>query len=190
MPEPTDDPRVRRLAEERLRIAHEPYGSKASLDRLLPDEQQLCLDEAALWLRAAIAAGIVPAAEADFTEARAAFMSIGRTPSLEGLRTELHIEGRPALVGRYCGAEMGRMHDVPGYEHVLSIKPQLLFEYDESTAEEQPAVETCGKCKQPFDPADKRFDGRARYRQTPYCRGCIDRCHNSDNAEHRCAICA
>lgn len=64
MPEPTTtDPRVRRIAEERLRIAHEPYGSKASLDRLMPDEQQLCLDEAALWLRAAIAAGIIPAAE-------------------------------------------------------------------------------------------------------------------------------
>lgn len=63
MPEPSADPRVRRIAEERLRIAHEPHGTTARLDRLTPDEQKLCLDEAALWLRAAIAAGIIPAAE-------------------------------------------------------------------------------------------------------------------------------
>ncbi|MCX5601581.1 hypothetical protein OOK29_25865 [Streptomyces phaeochromogenes] len=57
----------------------------------------------------------------------------------------------------------------------------------------QPAAdtsETCGKCKQPFDPTDTRFDGRARYHLTPYCRGCVDRCHDNEIADHRCVICA
>ncbi|MFE2967541.1 hypothetical protein ACFXKC_28485 [Streptomyces sp. NPDC059340] len=60
-------------------------------------------------------------------------------------------------------------------------------------AAEQPAVEAseaCGKCKQPFDPSDTRFDGRARYHLTPYCRGCVDRCHDTEIADHRCVICA
>ncbi|MFF7880983.1 hypothetical protein ACH40F_08105 [Streptomyces sp. NPDC020794] len=60
-------------------------------------------------------------------------------------------------------------------------------------AVEQPAVaesETCGKCKRPFDPADTAFDGRARYHLTPYCRGCVDRCHDNEIADHRCVICA
>ncbi|MFF7067338.1 hypothetical protein [Streptomyces pseudovenezuelae] len=52
------------------------------------------------------------------------------------------------------------------------------------------AEEACGKCRQPFDPADTRFDGRARYHETPYCRGCVDRCHDNEIADHRCVICA
>jgi hypothetical protein len=50
--------------------------------------------------------------------------------------------------------------------------------------------EACGKCRQPFDPADTRFDGRARFYLTPYCRGCVDRCHDNEIADHRCVICA
>ncbi|MFF3643421.1 hypothetical protein [Streptomyces sp. NPDC002564] len=53
--------------------------------------------------------------------------------------------------------------------------------------EEQPA---CAKCRTPFDPADTRFDGRARHYDTPYCRGCVDRCHDNEIADHRCVICA
>lgn len=63
----------------------------------------------------------------------------------------------------------------------------------EFLAVEQPAVEAseaCGKCRQPFDPADTAFDGRARYHLTPYCRGCVDRCHDTEIADHRCVICA
>ncbi|NUO43684.1 MAG: hypothetical protein HOV82_16800 [Streptomyces sp.] len=56
-----------------------------------------------------------------------------------------------------------------------------------SAAVEQPA-EACGKCRRPFDPADTRHDGRARYAETPYCRGCIDLCHEAD-AFHCCVIC-
>jgi hypothetical protein len=52
------------------------------------------------------------------------------------------------------------------------------------------AVEACGKCRQPFDPADTRFDGHARHRETPYCRRCVDLCHDNEIADHRCVICA
>lgn len=52
------------------------------------------------------------------------------------------------------------------------------------------ASEACGKCKQPFDPADTRFDGRARYHLTPFCRSCVDHCHDTEIADHRCVICA
>jgi hypothetical protein len=51
------------------------------------------------------------------------------------------------------------------------------------------SAEACGKCKRPFDPADTRFDGAARYSNTPYCGRCIDRCHESTDAFHRCVIC-
>jgi hypothetical protein len=62
MTTPTD-PRIRQLAEARQQIGHQGYGSTANWNNLKPDEQQLFLTEAAAWLRAAIAAGIAPAAE-------------------------------------------------------------------------------------------------------------------------------
>jgi len=50
--------------------------------------------------------------------------------------------------------------------------------------------EACAKCKTPFDPDDTRFvDSKARYKETPYCRDCVDRCHDSNDAFHRCVIC-
>lgn len=52
------------------------------------------------------------------------------------------------------------------------------------------AAEACGKCKTPFDPADPRIDGHARYHLTPYCRSCVGRCHDNEIADHRCVICA
>ncbi|MFD3929711.1 hypothetical protein [Streptomyces sp. NPDC058614] len=59
-------------------------------------------------------------------------------------------------------------------------------------AEEQPAVEApeaCARCKKPFDPTDTRFDGRAQHKFTPYCRWCVDLCHDNESADHRCVIC-
>lgn len=47
----------------------------------------------------------------------------------------------------------------------------------------------CGNCSQPFDPADTRFDGLARYGETPFCRRCADHCHDSGDAFHVCAMC-
>ncbi|WP_407553116.1 hypothetical protein QOM21_24045 [Streptomyces sp. Pv4-95] len=51
-------------------------------------------------------------------------------------------------------------------------------------------AETCGRCSRPFDPTDMRFDGRARYRDTRFCRGCVDICHESTDPFHRCLVCA
>lgn len=51
-------------------------------------------------------------------------------------------------------------------------------------------VGRCGRCRRPFDPADTRFDGHAEYRDSGYCRSCIDLCHNTEIADHRCPICA
>jgi hypothetical protein len=60
------------------------------------------------------------------------------------------------------------------------------------TLEEQNAADRensrCRRCRKPFDPADTRFDGRARYQDTPWCRTCIDTCHEG-SAEHVCVIC-
>lgn len=58
--------------------------------------------------------------------------------------------------------------------------------------EEQTAAEHennhCRRCRKQFDPADIRFDGRARYKETPWCRWCIDLCHDG-GTEHVCIIC-
>ncbi|MFD4738673.1 hypothetical protein ACFWNQ_15070 [Streptomyces virginiae] len=58
------------------------------------------------------------------TEGGVAFRQIGRTPSLQGLRTELRIEGFPPLVGRYSGAGMRRLDD---RRELLLIEPALVF---------------------------------------------------------------
>lgn len=71
-----------------------------------------------------------PAQDAD-TDASSAFMLLGTTPSLAGLRAELHIEGHPPIVGRYCGFGSRRLE--PG---VLLIEPALLFRWStEDSAE-------------------------------------------------------
>jgi hypothetical protein len=50
--------------------------------------------------------------------------------------------------------------------------------------------DTCGRCHRRFDPTDTAFDGRAQYRDTRFCRSCVDRCHESTDFAHTCAICA
>ncbi|MFH9072716.1 hypothetical protein [Streptomyces alboflavus] len=47
----------------------------------------------------------------------------------------------------------------------------------------------CGKCGTPFAPADTRHDGHARHGLTDYCRRCVDRCHESTDFAHACAVC-
>lgn len=49
--------------------------------------------------------------------------------------------------------------------------------------------DACGKCRRPFNPADPRWDGSARHQDTPFCRSCVDACHESTDAFHQCAIC-
>lgn len=64
---------------------------------------------------------------------------------------------------------------------------------DTSGADQAPAGEStqpaaCGRCRTPFDPADTRWDGPGRYGKTPWCRRCVDNCHEA-GADHRCVIC-
>lgn len=50
-------------------------------------------------------------------------------------------------------------------------------------------TDMCGRCRKPFDPTDSRWDGRARYGATRWCRWCVDRCHESTDFAHTCPIC-
>lgn len=59
-------------------------------------------------------------------------------------------------------------------------------EADDEAAED---VDACDRCHKPFDPTDARFDGRARHLYSPFCRRCVDRCHESTDAFHRCPVC-
>ncbi|MET8475396.1 hypothetical protein ABZY90_19730 [Streptomyces sp. NPDC006422] len=178
------DPRPHQLAQARQHLANRADGTTAHWDNLTPDEQQLLLEEADAWLAAATEAGILTAHDQpDYTRALDAWMTLGTTPSLQGLRTELRIEGRPVLIGRYAGVAMGRAQ---GKANLLSVEPRLIFEYN--AAPTQPPT-GCAKCKAPFDPTDTRFDGHAQERDTPYCRRCVDCCHDTEIADHRCVIC-
>ncbi|XUM01257.1 hypothetical protein ACQ86F_31755 [Streptomyces venezuelae ATCC 10712] len=56
-------------------------------------------------------------------------MQIGQTPSLQGLRAELRIEGHPPLIGNYAGAGMRRLK-----KGVLAIEPMLLFAWAKTAA--------------------------------------------------------
>lgn len=57
------DPRALALAIHRQRLAHEESSRTPDWDDLNGTEQEAALREARLWLRAAIEAGITPAAE-------------------------------------------------------------------------------------------------------------------------------
>lgn len=59
----------------------------------------------------------------------------------------------------------------------------------ERAAQHQAEAETCGRCRRPFNPTDTRWDGHARHHDSPWCRSCVDRCHESTDAFHICAIC-
>ncbi|MCP3769513.1 hypothetical protein [Streptomyces sp. MAR25Y5] len=46
----------------------------------------------------------------------------------------------------------------------------------------------CRRCLRPFDADDTRFAGHSRHADTPWCRRCVDNCHDG-GAEHVCVIC-
>ena len=77
-----------------------------------------------------------PADAAEFTEARAAWMQIGTTPALQGLRAELRIDGFPPLVGQYAGAGMRRANH---HEDLMLIEPMLLFRHSADEAQQDGA---------------------------------------------------
>ncbi|MER8030669.1 hypothetical protein ABTZ78_17120 [Streptomyces bauhiniae] len=84
--------------------------------------------------------------------------------------------GRPGFDPRY-------------YQGVHDVIHGLRRLADEASTPTE-AVEGCGRCRHAFDPADERFDGHARFKQTPYCRRCVDTCRDTEMADHRCVICA
>ncbi|GAA3852062.1 hypothetical protein GCM10023084_02820 [Streptomyces lacrimifluminis] len=53
------DPRAVHLAQTRHRIAHEAYGATPDWNGFNPVEKTLFVEEAAVWLRAAVEAGLV-----------------------------------------------------------------------------------------------------------------------------------
>jgi hypothetical protein len=59
----TTDPRARKLAEHRQRIAHDDNGTTSKWTDLTPLQQEQAISVADAWLRAAVEAGIAPAAE-------------------------------------------------------------------------------------------------------------------------------
>jgi hypothetical protein len=98
-----------------------------------------------------------------------------------------------------CGVELGEqdertvrwmaaMLDQPETIVLLDWVKRARHAAELVAAEAAAEPEACGRCSAPFDPDDTAFDGRARYRNTLFCRGCIDQCHEAD-ADHRCIIC-
>ncbi|MEV8042439.1 hypothetical protein AB0P02_01160 [Streptomyces griseoluteus] len=65
------------------------------------------------------------------------------------------------------------------------LRSQIAVE--QADADER-AKNRCRRCHNTFDPNDQRFDGRARHQDSPWCRRCIDNCHDG-SAEHSCVIC-
>ncbi|MFC8423986.1 hypothetical protein ACFUN7_24425 [Streptomyces sp. NPDC057236] len=87
-----------------------------------------------------------------------------------------------------------RMHPEARDYLVTAVGEALQAEMERAAAGpavvEPPAAEACGKCRTPFNAADTRYDGDARFYLTPYCRRCVAGCHDTEIADHRCVICA
>lgn len=81
-------------------------------------------------------------------------------------------------------------HPATGYVTVVQAHARLAEGKSWSEAVALPTGEDrCGKCRTPFDPTDTRFDGRGRHGDAPWCRRCVDRCHESTDAFHICPVC-
>ncbi|MEV0114648.1 hypothetical protein AB0H77_15550 [Streptomyces sp. NPDC050844] len=74
--------------------------------------------------------------------------------------------------------------------HLVESKGWRCTPEDGDFCPEHTSPGACGRCKRPFDTTDKRFDGHAQHAATPWCKACVDRCHESTDAFHRCPICA
>lgn len=83
---------------------------------------------------------------------------------------------------------LGRMSDAElAYWCTLLLGTVRVF-LDTATAGGA-AVEACGRCRRPFDPADTAYDGHARSPYHPgFCRRCVSLCEDS-GIDHFCAIC-
>lgn len=79
---------------------------------------------------------------------------------------------------------------VAGYENEEATKAgKDTRDADQAPAGESTQLDACARCHTPFDPHDLSFDGHARFTGTPFCRRCIDRCHESTDFAHSCAVC-
>lgn len=72
---------------------------------------------------------------------------------------------------------------------VAAVCAAWIYDIDRRGATDAQQVDACGKCRQPFNPADTSYNGHARYANTPYCRGCVEHCHDTEIADHACVIC-
>ena len=71
----------------------------------------------------------------------------------------------------------------------MSERPPGLDKLLDYVTERLEGPDKCENCGQVFNPEDTRFDGLARYRETLFCCRCVDRCHDSEIADHRCGVC-
>lgn len=97
----------------------------------------------------------------------------------------------PAWDAAYLREQLAR-HPVAGYVTADQAHERLDAGLSWSDAVTLPAEteakDQCGRCKKPFDATDRRFDGHAQHKLTPYCRRCVDNCGDG-GAEHVCQIC-
>src|SRR5438132_5211278 len=47
----------------------------------------------------------------------------------------------------------------------------------------------CRRCRTRFDETDHQFNGAARHAGSPWCKRCVDRCHEATEFDHTCPIC-
>lgn len=79
-------------------------------------------------------------------------------------------------------------YDGPVKVHRVAEGVYLVRPASPSVAAGSDGESRCAKCKRPFDPTDTRFDGAAQHRSTPFCRECVDRCQDTEIADHWCAV--
>lgn len=101
-------------------------------------------------------------------------------PKLDRLNVNLDHANRRVFVSWYTGAASGTITLTAEQACAIGDVGKMLLAVQ--------AELDCRSCLTPFDEADKRFDGHARHADTPFCRSCLDVCHEAD-AGHRCQIC-
>lgn len=112
-------------------------------------------------------------------------------PMRDGIRTALALTFATRRHGygtdRATRAEELLLAHAPAVE--LGMTRRQYAEELRQAAEGGTQKPPCARCGKPFDPADTRFDGKARHRNSPWCRSCVDRCHESTDAFHVCPVC-
>lgn len=125
------------------------------------------------------------------TEAHDQLLATRASHARIALRSVLDDNGTgmgPAWDAQYLRERLAE-HPITGYVTADQAHERLDAGMSWSAAVTLPAGEgQCRRCEKPFDPADTRFDGHAQHKLTPYCRSCIDLCHDG-GTEHVCRIC-